>query len=105
MLTTTDQNIKPFMATYRQVLPEESVFPKLHYMEDHLVNFMRQWHVGPGILGEHGGESVHSMFNNLLSRFSGVPVAADRIAQVMRHHLLQASPSTKPPPEPKPRKK
>ena len=92
------------MSNYRSLLPNESVFPKAHYLEEHMVAFARQWRVGPGILGEHGAESVHSVFNKLLARFASMPVAADRLKQVMKAHLLQANPATKPPPQPKHRK-
>ena len=54
-------DIQHFLTVYREELPAESVFPKLHYLEDHIVPFVRQWKVGPGILGEHGGESIHRL--------------------------------------------
>ena len=58
-------DISDFMASFRRLCPEESVFPKLHYLEDHLVSFIRKWLVGPGMMGEHGGESIHHLFNKL----------------------------------------
>ena len=93
------------MSTYRRLLPNEPVFPKLHYLEDHMVHFIRKWRLGPGILGEQGEESIHSLFNRLQLHFSGMPVATDLFRQIMKHHLLQANPGTKPPPEPQRRKK
>ena len=38
----TDSAIKNFMATYRRLCPEESVFPKLHYTEEHIVEFVKE---------------------------------------------------------------
>ena len=93
------------MTTYRSVLPEQSVFPKLHYLEDHLALFVRQWTVGPGILGEHGGESIHSLFNQLAARFAGIPAKLKRYEQMMKFHLLQANPAVKSPPEAQKKKK
>ena len=94
-----------FMETYRTSLPDESVFPKLHYLEEHLVPFTKKWKVGPGILGEHGGESVHSLFNQLAARFASMPARLSRVEAMMRHHLVQANPATKAPPEPAKKKK
>ena len=48
VLLLADDNIRAFMSNYRSLLPNESVFPKAHYLEEHMVAFARQWRVGPG---------------------------------------------------------
>ena len=93
------------MTTYRSVLPEQSVFPKLHYLEDHLALFVWQWTVGSGILGEYGGESIHSLFNQLAARFAGIPAKLKRYEQMLKFHLLQANPAVKSLPEAQKKKK
>ena len=40
-----------FMHHYRDVFPESSITPKLHILEDHMVNFLQNWRVGCGLLG------------------------------------------------------
>ena len=63
------------------------------------------WTVGPGILGDHGGESIHSLFNQLAARFAGIPAKLKRYEQMMKFHLLQANPAVKSPPEVQKKKK
>ena len=104
-LSSPDTDVKTFMDAYRTELPDSSVFPKLHYLEDHIVPFTRQWRVGPGILGEHGGESIHRLFNQLLRQFGSMPLATTRLVQVMKHHLVTTSPILRSPPNPTAHKK
>ena len=54
-----------YMHYYRDVFPEASIKPKLHILEDHMVNFLRNWRVGCGLLGEQGTESIHKVYNQL----------------------------------------
>ena len=50
-----------FMHYYRDVFPEASInTPKLHILEDHMVNLLLNWRVGCGLLGEQGAESIHN---------------------------------------------
>ena len=51
------------MHYYRDVFPEASIKPKLHILEDHMVNFLWNWRVGCGLLGEQGAESIHKVYN------------------------------------------
>ena len=93
------------MTTYRSVLPEQPVFPKLHNLEDHLALFVQQWTVGPDILGEHGWDSIHSLFNQLAAQFAGIPAKLKRYEQMMKFQLLPANPAVKSPPEAQKKKK
>ena len=81
------------MSAYRRLCSEESVFPKLHYLEDHLVSFARQWHVCPGMMGELGGESIHHMFNKLAERYSSMPLAHTRLHHTLKQHLHTVNPN------------
>ena len=51
--------------------------PKMHMLEDHVVPFLREWHVGFGFHREQGAESLHAVL---------------RINAKYRHHHLQVSP-------------
>ena len=42
-LHNPDTDIVGFMKDYRRLCPDASVFPKLHYLEDHVVQFIRRW--------------------------------------------------------------
>ena len=56
-----------FMHYYRDVFPGASITPKLHILEDHMVNFLRNWRVGCGLLGEQGAERIHKVYNQLIT--------------------------------------
>ena len=48
-----ESDINDFLSHYRTSFPSASVMPKLHMMEDHIVDFLSHWGVGIGMLGEH----------------------------------------------------
>ncbi len=62
-LTTVESEIDAFLLFYRSSFPHATITPKLHMVEDHIVNFIRRWRVGLGMLGEQGAESIHARFN------------------------------------------
>ena len=96
----TESNIKSCMENYRRLCPEESVFPKIHYMEDHLISFIRTWRAGPGLLGEQGGESIHHQFNQLKARYANMPSPADRLYHLLKVHLQSRNPDNPEAPTP-----
>ena len=53
-----DSSIEDFMKSYRKYYPDK-VIPKMHFLEDHVVNWMRQWRYGLGFHGEQAVESSH----------------------------------------------
>ena len=99
-LHNPDTDIVGFMKDYRRLCPDASVFPKLHYLEDHVVQFIRRWKVGPGTMGEHGGESIHHQFNKLTQRFSSIPHPATRCYHTLKEHLTAVNPSLPAAPQP-----
>ena len=40
--------------------PDSSISPKMHLLEDHIIPWAKEWHVGFGLLGEQGAESIHA---------------------------------------------
>eukprot|EP00731_Ephydatia_muelleri_P017324 Em0010g422a len=58
-----DQAIEEFF--YRNTYPEATVPLKMHLLEDHAVQWANTNHVGFGLLGEQGAESIHANFNRL----------------------------------------
>ena len=61
----TGAKIEVFLQFYRCAFPGASITPKLHLLEDHILEFMRKWRVGFGLLGEQGAESIHTVYNQL----------------------------------------
>ena len=44
--------------------PSATVLPKMHFMEHHILPWVRQWQVSSGLMGEQGAESLHTDFNH-----------------------------------------
>ena len=82
MLLTAD-NIKNFMSFDRSKFPNESVTPKLHMLEEHVVEWVKKWKAGFGLLGEQGAESIHSYFNGLRRTYAGIPDSVKRLKHMM----------------------
>ena len=74
-----ERDVVQFLSDYRELCPSSSVFPKLHYLEDHVVRFIWKGKVGPGMMAEHGGKSVHRLFNELGDRYKNMPNPASRL--------------------------
>ena len=55
-------SITTFMAFYRENLPQATVLPKMHILEEHILPFMEKWHVGCGLLSEQGAEKHPRIF-------------------------------------------
>ena len=83
---------KKFMAYYRKEFPHATVLPKMDMLEEHVVPWLRQWHVGFGLLGEQGMESIHKHFNQLTRTYNSVPEQVDQLRTLMREHLLHIAP-------------
>ena len=74
--------------------------PKLHLLEEHTIEFLRQWRVGFGMLGEQGAESIHAANNNLKRIYANVHNREEQLKLVTQEHhkrvcpLLQRSKSS-----------
>jgi hypothetical protein len=84
--------VKNFMAYYRKEFPHATVLPKMHMLEEHVVPWLRKWHVGFGLLGEQGVESIHKHFNQLTRTYKSVPEQVDQLRTLMTEHLLHIAP-------------
>ena len=85
-------HIKKFMTFYREKFPNASVLPKMHMLEEHVVLWLKQWHVGFGLLGEQGIESIHAHFNSLNRTYKSMPEEVARLRQLLKEHLLHIAP-------------
>ena len=80
------------MSFYRRSFPDATVLPKMHILEEHVIPWLKKWHVGFGMMGEQGAESIHKYFNTLGSRYNTVPNRVDRLKLMLKEHLLHISP-------------
>ena len=81
------QDINNYLAYFRASFPSETVPPKMHLLEDHVIPWIRQWHFGLGFHGEQGGESVHALRRD---------VEVDILRSVIRTHWVLTSPAHAP---------
>ena len=61
----------------------------MHVLEVHDVPWLREWHIGFGLMGEQGAESVHAYFNSLKRVHASTANPVNQLKQMMRDHLLQ----------------
>ena len=54
--------IEKFMAYYHKEFPHATVLLKMHMLEEHVVPWLRKWHVRFGLLGV---ESIHAHFQQI----------------------------------------
>ncbi|KAL5493971.1 hypothetical protein EMCRGX_G015225 [Ephydatia muelleri] len=97
--------IATFMAHFRATFPGENIPIKMHMLEDHAVDWIRSnQHIGFGLMGEQGAESIHARFNRLYQTYSTVSSTShpvEKLKYIMKEHLLSISPTlitAKPPP-------
>ncbi len=90
------------MTFYREHFPYATVTPKMHMLEKHVVNWLDEWQVGIGLMGEQGAESIHAYFNNLKITYRSIPNGVERLRCMMKKHFVHIAPSTvacRPPPK------
>lgn len=80
------------MNNWRINWPTRNIGPKLHMLEDHVVDFIRKWHIGLGFYGEQGGEGIHHAFKHMSRSYNGIKNEQDRLKYVMQQHLLTVCP-------------
>ena len=86
------KDIDEFLAYYRKEFPHATILPKMHLMEDHIIPFMKRFHVGAGLLGEQGAESLHSHLKKLEATYSSIPDGVDRLKYIFHEYSLEVSP-------------
>lgn len=91
------------MAYYRATFPSATVLPK---MEDHTIPWMKRFHLGAGLMGEQGAESIHAHLMRLERIHQGIASDVQRLKYIVREHMLESAPSlTSLRPAPAPRKR
>ena len=83
------------MEYFRTTFPSQSVTPKLHMLEDHVVDFINKWKFGLGMYGEQGGESIHPEFNRLKKTYASVRPNTARVKVMLEQHHLTVKPLAK----------
>ena len=94
-LKTVRFAVKTFMEAIRTTLVEKNegnVTPKLHLLEDYVVETMQRRRCGLSLLGEQGGEAIHHALNELTVRHEATTEPTERLLAVLKAHLLTTIP-------------
>jgi len=81
------------LSFYRANFPKATVLPKMHLLEDHMVDWFKKFNVGAGMMGEQGAESIHAHLNRLERTYSGIPNKLDRLKYIFNMYQLETAPS------------
>ena len=80
------------MKFYRLHVPNR-VFPKLHFLETHCLEWIEKYPFRMGLFSEQGSESLHAYVRILEIRFHEIPNEEKKMKSVMQKYLYQVSPS------------
>ena len=89
----SEKNIETFIEVYRTRFPHATVTPKMHLLEDHIIPWLRKWHVGAGLMGEQGAESIHSHVKKLEMTHASIPKPLDRLRYIFKMYMIETNPS------------
>ena len=87
------KDIDSFMKFYRDNFPWATVMPKMHIMEHHTIPWLKRFHVGAGLMGEQGAESIHALMSKLENNYQGIANDLARLNEIVRAHTLSTAPS------------
>ena len=89
-ITNIQQKIEQYMKLYRHNFPSK-VLPKHHILEHHCIPFIQKHRFGLGLLGEQGGELLHSTIGKIQKRTRAMRDESSQLKTTMNLHLLQTS--------------
>ena len=95
IFSSTDQDISKLQTFIRSTFAEATFPPKLHMLEDHVINFIRRWHFPLGFFGEQGGQSIHHEFVEFANDFHHVHPATDRLKGMLERHYTVVEPENR----------
>ncbi|XP_047129927.1 uncharacterized protein LOC105845473 isoform X1 [Hydra vulgaris] len=90
-ISELERAIDKLMSYFRKTWPNESITPKMHLLESHCVDFIRNWNSGLDIYGEQGLESMHAEFNSMNSTFCHMK-GKQRLRSILSNHYIKNSP-------------
>ena len=88
------KSIDNFLAYYRALFPHATVTPrpKMHKLEDHIISFLQEWHLGCGFHGEQGDESLHALIHRVGRSYASIKNPVERLKSIIKEHHVQSSP-------------
>ena len=62
-------------------------------LEDHMVGWLKLYHLAPGLMGEQGAESIHAHLNRLETTYNGIANPVERLKYVFNMYIIETTPS------------
>ncbi|KAL5515787.1 hypothetical protein EMCRGX_G001007 [Ephydatia muelleri] len=87
-----EEAVGEFMTFFRESFPQATVPIKMHLLEDHAVPWAKSFHVGFGLLGEQGAESIHAKFTRLSLSYTAITDKVQHLLCIVKEHLISISP-------------
>ena len=87
--------IESFMCFFRENWPHVKITPKLHMVEQHVVDFIAKWVAAFGCYGEQGAESLHNEFSKLNRTYCSIKPNTKRLKYILKEHHRRVNPVAK----------
>ena len=79
--------IRAYLVTFRELIGIKRVSPKQHYLESHIIPFMRKYRHGMALHGEQGLENAHHAMNLLRKQSQHIPSTSQQFTYEIKQHL------------------
>ena len=85
-------SVDSYMNFFRRNFPDVKIFQKQHILDKHCINWIRSCKVGLSMMGEQGGEQLHSSINALKRRAWAIKKEdLKKLQFIMRQHHTKVS--------------
>lgn len=58
-----------------------------------MLDWLKKFHLGAGLMGEQGAESIHAHLNRLERTYASVPNRVERLKQIFQMYTIETAPS------------
>jgi len=65
----------------------------MHILEDHAIPWLRRWHLGAGLKGEQGAESIHAHMGRLEAQCHRIVDPLDRLKYIVVEQQWESAPT------------
>ena len=90
-LTDIQRDIDNYIDLYRFYFPNK-IIPKQHILQKHCLPFIHSYKLGLGLMGEQGGEMIHSTIAKLENRTAGIRQEERKMKTILESHLIHVAP-------------
>lgn len=92
-INSFNKSIAKYMRYFRETFPDESITPKQHMLECHVVPWIKRFKHGMALHGEQGIEQSHAALNALKGRTRGIRNEHLRLTVLLKEHFLSVDPT------------